>query len=264
MSSWWPARKSGDRLGAALIAAIKRRSRARAIFRRRRRADGRPRRAKPVSARRSGDHRLCRHPGEPAENLAPHSRNRRRRHRRQAGRPGHHRQPGIHPPRGATRARARAEIPIVDYVWPSVWAWRPGRARAMSAYVDHVLALLPFEPAVLQRLGGPPCSYVGHPLIEQVVRAAPERRGGAPAARRSAAAAGAAGQPRGRDPPHGGRVRRGGGAAAERIGAIEVVVPAVPRLADTVRAAVASWPRAGARGDRAARKGRRLPRRGRR
>jgi lipid-A-disaccharide synthase len=59
-------------------------------------------------------------------------------------------------------------IPIVDYVSPSVWAWRPGRARAMRAYVDHVLALLPFEPEEYRRLGGPPCSYVGHPLTEQL------------------------------------------------------------------------------------------------
>jgi lipid-A-disaccharide synthase len=59
-------------------------------------------------------------------------------------------------------------IPIVDYVSPSVWAWRPGRARAMRRYIDHVLALLPFEPDAHARLGGPPCSYVGHPLIEQI------------------------------------------------------------------------------------------------
>jgi lipid-A-disaccharide synthase len=59
-------------------------------------------------------------------------------------------------------------IPIVDYVSPTVWAWRPGRARAMLSYVDHVLALLPFEPAAYERLRGPPCSYVGHPLTEQV------------------------------------------------------------------------------------------------
>ena len=53
--------------------------------------------------------------------------------------------------RVARRVRARApEIPIVDYVCPSVWAWRPGRARAMRAYVDHVLALLPFEPETCQ------------------------------------------------------------------------------------------------------------------
>ncbi len=71
--------------------------------------------------------------------------------------------------RVAKRVHKRdASIPIVNYVSPTVWAWRPGRARAMRAYVDHVLALLPFEPAAHQRLGGPPCTYVGHPLIEQI------------------------------------------------------------------------------------------------
>jgi lipid-A-disaccharide synthase len=71
--------------------------------------------------------------------------------------------------RVAKRVRARApQIPIVDYVSPTVWAWRPGRARKMRGYVDHLLALLPFEPDVHQRLGGPPCTYVGHPLVEQL------------------------------------------------------------------------------------------------
>src|SRR5258708_23107892 len=70
--------------------------------------------------------------------------------------------------RVARRVRARdPSIPIVDYVSPSVWAWRPGRARAMRAYVDHVLALLAFEPEEYRKLRGPPCSYVGHPLTEQ-------------------------------------------------------------------------------------------------
>ena len=63
--------------------------------------------------------------------------------------------------------RRRPSIPIVDYVSPTVWAWRPGRARKMRAYVDHVLALWPFEPDAHERLGGPPCSFVGHPLIER-------------------------------------------------------------------------------------------------
>jgi lipid-A-disaccharide synthase len=71
--------------------------------------------------------------------------------------------------RVARKVRSQApSIPIVDYVSPSVWAWRPGRARTMVSYVDHVLALLPFEPAAYERLRGPPCSYVGHPLTEQV------------------------------------------------------------------------------------------------
>jgi lipid-A-disaccharide synthase len=71
--------------------------------------------------------------------------------------------------RVARRVRSRdPSIPIIDYVSPSVWAWRRGRARAMRAYVDHVLALLPFEPEEYRKLRGPPCSYVGHPLTEQI------------------------------------------------------------------------------------------------
>ena len=69
----------------------------------------------------------------------------------------------------AKRIRKRApHIPIIDYVSPSVWAWRPGRAKRMRRYIDHVLALLPFEPDAHARLGGPPCTYVGHPLIEKL------------------------------------------------------------------------------------------------
>ena len=69
----------------------------------------------------------------------------------------------------AKRLRQRLpHVPIVDYVSPSVWAWRSGRARKMKPYVDHLLALLPFEPQAHARLGGPACTYVGHPLIEKV------------------------------------------------------------------------------------------------
>lgn len=71
--------------------------------------------------------------------------------------------------RVARRVRARdPSIPIVDYVSPTVWVWRPGRARKMRAYVDSLLAVLPFEPAVHRKLGGPPCSYVGHPLLDDL------------------------------------------------------------------------------------------------
>ena len=121
-------------------------------------------------------------------------------------------------------------IPIVDYVSPSVWAWRAGRARSMSRYIDHVLALLPFEPDVHRKLGGPPCSYVGHPLIEEVSKLRPNE---AEAQRRLA------------DPPivlampgsRSGEVARLAGIfgealalVAERVGPIEVVVPTVPHL----------------------------------
>lgn len=56
----------------------------------------------------------------------------------------------------ATRVRKRLpDLPIVDYVSPSVWAWRPWRAKGMVPFIDHVLALLPFEPEAHRRLGGP-------------------------------------------------------------------------------------------------------------
>ena len=64
-------------------------------------------------------------------------------------------------------ARKFPDTPIIDYVCPSVWAWRPGRAKKMAKFIDHVLTLLPFEPAALERLGGPSATYVGHPLCER-------------------------------------------------------------------------------------------------
>ena len=76
--------------------------------------------------------------------------------------------------RVARKVRAKAPaIPIVDYVCPSVWAWRPGRAKTMRRHFDRVLCLLPFEPAALKRLGGPPGTYVGHPLIERAALLTP-------------------------------------------------------------------------------------------
>lgn len=67
--------------------------------------------------------------------------------------------------RVAKRVKAkRPHIPTVHYVCPSVWAWRPERAARMKAYVDRILCLLPFEPAELERLGGPPGTFVGHRL----------------------------------------------------------------------------------------------------
>nr|WP_321444457.1 lipid-A-disaccharide synthase [uncultured Cohaesibacter sp.] len=75
--------------------------------------------------------------------------------------------------------KQRPDLPIINYVSPSVWAWRPGRAKTMARYVDHLLALLPFEVQAHKQLGGPPCTYVGHPLIERldVLRPAEGERG---------------------------------------------------------------------------------------
>jgi lipid-A-disaccharide synthase len=144
--------------------------------------------------------------------------------------------------RVARRVRRRApSIPILDYVSPSVWAWRPGRARAMRAYVDHVLAILPFEPAAHLRLDGPPCIYVGHPLIERIA----ELRPNADEVQRRRA-----------DPPvvlvlPGSRTTEMRrllaifGAAIERVaaraGPIEFVLPTLPHLLSQVRAGVAGW-----------------------
>ncbi|MCC6777038.1 MAG: lipid-A-disaccharide synthase [Hyphomicrobiales bacterium] len=146
--------------------------------------------------------------------------------------------------RGIAR-RVRAgdpSIAIVEYVSPSVWAWRPGRARAMRAYIDHVLALLPFEPEVHRRLGGPPCTYVGHPLAEEAASLRPNVE----EARRRLA-----------DPPvllvlpgsRRGEIERllpifasAVTLLTERIGALEVVVPTVPHLLEPIRAATKGWP----------------------
>jgi lipid-A-disaccharide synthase len=56
-------------------------------------------------------------------------------------------------------------IPLVHYVAPQVWAWRPGRARKIAGFLDHLLALLPFEPPYFEAVGLP-CTFVGHPVLE--------------------------------------------------------------------------------------------------
>ncbi len=141
----------------------------------------------------------------------------------------------------AVRQRAPG-IPIVDYVSPSVWAWRPGRAAKMRAYVDHLLALLPFEPDAHKRLGGPPTTYVGHPLIERLaeVRPAPGERGAdlnaplklvvLPGSRRSEVS----------------RLMEPFGEALKLLQeqaprSFEVTIPAVPHLADEIKERAQSW-----------------------
>ncbi|MGV8997061.1 MAG: lipid-A-disaccharide synthase [Parvibaculaceae bacterium] len=65
-------------------------------------------------------------------------------------------------------ARLAPDIKIANYVSPSVWAWRQGRARSMAKYIDRVLALLPFEPDFFRAQAHLDCIYVGHPAIERV------------------------------------------------------------------------------------------------
>lgn len=61
---------------------------------------------------------------------------------------------------------AMPDIKVAHYVAPSVWAWRPERAAKMAQHVDHVLALLPFEPPLMQA-AGMSCDFVGHPVAAE-------------------------------------------------------------------------------------------------
>lgn len=60
-----------------------------------------------------------------------------------------------------------ANIPIVHYVAPSVWAWRANRAKKISKFIDHILALLPFEPDYFHK-AGLSCDFVGHPIVSEI------------------------------------------------------------------------------------------------
>ncbi len=60
------------------------------------------------------------------------------------------------------------QVKIVKYVAPTVWAWREGRAKKIKPYIDHIMAILPFEPDLLKKLDGPDATYVGHPLAAEM------------------------------------------------------------------------------------------------
>lgn len=70
--------------------------------------------------------------------------------------------------RVAKLVKARSDIRTIHYVAPTVWAWRPGRAAKMAGHIDHVLALFPFEPPLMQA-AGMTCDFVGHPVAAQLV-----------------------------------------------------------------------------------------------
>ncbi|TCT02887.1 lipid-A-disaccharide synthase [Aquabacter spiritensis] len=144
--------------------------------------------------------------------------------------------------RVAARVRRLApDIPIAKYVSPTVWAWRPGRARAMRPSIDRILALLPFEPQVHERLGGPPTFYVGHPLLE---RLGDLRPAAAESGRRSARPYRIVVLPGSRRS----EVERLGDVFGTALGQIaeardaEFVLPTLPRLLPMVEALVSHWP----------------------
>lgn len=147
--------------------------------------------------------------------------------------------------RVAKKLRAAApSIPIIHYVCPSVWAWRPGRAPAMRAYIDRVLCVLPFEPAALERLGGPQGVYVGHRLVTHpgVLEARALQQGRVhdpeaprnllvlPGSRRS--------EVRRLLAPFGETIDQ----LAQRGRAFKVTIPTVPHVAALVTEAAAKWP----------------------
>jgi len=139
--------------------------------------------------------------------------------------------------------RRGSRVTLIHYVAPMVWAWRGGRARRMARWYDHLLVLLPFEPAFFEKVGLA-CTYVGHPVIESGA----DRGDGAAFRRRHAIAANAKvlvllpGSRRGEV----GRLLPIFATAVELVAArhpgLRVVLPTIPTVRDTVRGAVARWP----------------------
>jgi len=145
--------------------------------------------------------------------------------------------------RVARGVRAKSAVRTVHYVAPSVWAWRPGRAAAMARYIDHVLALLPFEPPLMEA-AGMACDFVGHPVVSERQATVEEVAGfrarhglGAapvllvlPGSRRSEVAQLA---------PIFGRALTG---VCARRPDLRLVVPSTAARAEQMRAAIADWP----------------------
>ncbi|MDP9570983.1 UNVERIFIED_ORG: lipid-A-disaccharide synthase [Agrobacterium larrymoorei] len=150
--------------------------------------------------------------------------------------------------RVAKRVRkALPDLPVVNYVCPSVWAWKEYRATAMLSYVDHVLALLPFEPEAMQRLGGPATTFVGHRLsVDPDVLAVRAQRALRPVP--------AAGDARTILLLPGSRstettrlmepFEQAASAFVERNGPTRFLLPTVPRQEQRIRELAAAWPEA--------------------
>ena len=147
-------------------------------------------------------------------------------------------------------ARAAKELgydgPVIHYVAPSVWAWRPGRAAKMARVVDHVLALLPFEPPYMEA-AGMSCDFVGHPVVAE------ERATKAEAAAFRAAHGIAPDAPlvlclpgsrRGEVSRLGQRFDEALIRVRDRIPELRVVIPTVPGVSRMVREMTRRWPTA--------------------
>ncbi len=138
--------------------------------------------------------------------------------------------------------RALPGTPLIGYVSPTVWAWRPGRARKIAKLYDSLLAVLPFEPEVHARLGGPRTLYVGHPLMERLADFQPSA---AEAVRRAAEPFRMLLLPGSRRAEISRLLPIFGEAAAilaARFPGIEFMLPAVPHLRDEIARVIESWP----------------------
>ncbi|KGJ22003.1 lipid-A-disaccharide synthase [Paracoccus sanguinis] len=149
--------------------------------------------------------------------------------------------------RVARRVREAAPgIRTVHYVAPSVWAWRPGRAERMAEVIDHVLAILPFEPPLMHE-AGMSCDFVGHPVVSQP-RATPEEAAAFRAAHEIAPDAPLVlclpGSRRGEVARLGGRFDEALMRLRDRVPEIRVVLPTVPGVADMVGTMAKRWPSA--------------------
>ena len=71
---------------------------------------------------------------------------------------------------GVWRRLGGVDAALIHYVAPTVWAWRAGRARRLARKIDHLLALLPFEPPYFEA-EGLGCTFVGHPVLEAGIAA---------------------------------------------------------------------------------------------
>ena len=135
-----------------------------------------------------------------------------------------------------------AGFPLVHYVAPTVWAYRPGRAAEIARYLDHVLCLFPFEPPYFEAVGLD-ASFVGHPLLEEAIESADgpdfrRRHGLAPGQPVLAALPGSrTSELRRHEPVFRETVRL----LARRIEGLRILVPTLPQNRATVAAKTASW-----------------------
>lgn len=142
---------------------------------------------------------------------------------------------------------ARTALPglrTMHYVAPSVWAWRPGRAKKMAGVIDHVLALLPFEPPYMEA-AGMSCDFVGHPVVAEPVASDDEAaafrsdRGIAPGAQLILALPGSRKGEVARLAP---RFDEALMRVRDRVPELRVVLPTVRGVAPMVREMSARWP----------------------